>query len=36
MVILVGGGTKDRQERDITVAWERWADYKPRKKKEVR
>jgi putative addiction module killer protein len=30
LVILVGGGTKKRQQRDIASAQERWADYKKR------
>jgi putative addiction module killer protein len=34
LVILVGGGSKKRQSRDIAVAQERWADYKRRKKQE--
>jgi len=32
LVILVGGGTKRRQDRDIEAAKARWADYKARKK----
>ena len=32
LVILLGGGTKKRQNRDISFAQERWADYKVRKK----
>lgn len=32
-VILLGGGTKQRQQNDIKVALERWADYKQRKKR---
>ena len=35
IVILLGGGTKKRQQADIETAAERWADYK-RKKKESR
>jgi len=31
VVILLGGGTKKRQQRDIAEAKERWADYKRRK-----
>jgi putative addiction module killer protein len=31
LVILVGGGTKNRQENDITLALDRWQDYKQRK-----
>jgi putative addiction module killer protein len=34
LVILVGGGTKKRQSRDIDEAKERWADYKKRKQLE--
>lgn len=34
VVILLGGGTKKRQDRDIAVAQERWADYKKRKAQE--
>ena len=32
VVILLGGGTKVRQQNDIAIAKERWADYKRRKK----
>ncbi len=35
LVILLGGGTKKRQEKDIAKAQECWADYKRRKKKET-
>jgi putative addiction module killer protein len=31
MVILLGGGTKKRQARDIADAQARWQDYKQRK-----
>jgi putative addiction module killer protein len=31
IVILVGGGSKKRQSKDIAAAQERWADYKQRK-----
>ena len=31
LVILVGGGTKKRQEEDIKTALARWQDYKQRK-----
>jgi putative addiction module killer protein len=31
-VILLAGGTKSRQQRDIATAQKRWADYKKRKK----
>ena len=34
LVILLGGGTKKRQPRDIALAHERWADYKQRKTRE--
>lgn len=34
LVILLCGGTKQRQERDIAVAQERWADYKACRKDE--
>ncbi|RJF88216.1 type II toxin-antitoxin system RelE/ParE family toxin [Oleomonas cavernae] len=32
LVILLAGGTKQRQQRDIAAAQERWRDYKDRKK----
>lgn len=32
LVILVGGGTKRWQDKDIEAAKRRWADYKARKK----
>ncbi|HXM20157.1 MAG TPA: type II toxin-antitoxin system RelE/ParE family toxin [Terriglobales bacterium] len=32
IIILLGGGTKKRQQTDIKLAIERWQDYKPRKK----
>ena len=35
LVILIGGGTKKRQQRDIAAAQECWADYKRRKKQET-
>lgn len=31
LVILVGGGTKKRQQEDIATALERWQNYKQRK-----
>jgi putative addiction module killer protein len=31
LVILVGGGTKKRQQEDIATASSRWQDYKQRK-----
>jgi putative addiction module killer protein len=35
LVILIGGGTKKRQQKDIAAAQECWADYKRRKKQET-
>jgi putative addiction module killer protein len=32
LVILLGGGTKRRQQHDIEAAIDRWMDYKRRKK----
>jgi putative addiction module killer protein len=32
LVILLAGGTKQRQQQDIKAAQERWQDYKDRKK----
>jgi putative component of toxin-antitoxin plasmid stabilization module len=32
LVILLGGGTKKRQNEDIKAAHAAWADYKQRKK----
>ena len=32
LVILLGGGTKQRQQRDIEHARQRWADYRQRRK----
>ena len=32
LVILIGGGTKARQQNDIRTAQARWSDYKQRKK----
>ena len=34
LVILLAGGTKKRQQRDIDAAKARWADYKQRKRSE--
>jgi putative addiction module killer protein len=34
LVILLAGGTKSRQQKDIATAQKRWADYKRRKKAE--
>jgi putative addiction module killer protein len=33
VVVLLAGGTKRRQQRDIEIAAQRWTDYKQRKKK---
>jgi putative addiction module killer protein len=35
LVILLAGGTKSRQQRDIRAAQERWADYRRRRKEET-
>ena len=32
LIILLGGGTKQRQQSDVAAAQERWLDYKRRKK----
>jgi putative component of toxin-antitoxin plasmid stabilization module len=32
LVILLTGGTKKRQQRDIAAAIEMWADYQQRKR----
>ena len=34
LVILLGGGTKKRQSRDIEVAQDHWKNYKRRKRKQ--
>jgi putative addiction module killer protein len=34
VVILLGGGTKKRQNLDIATAHDRWNDYKKRKSQE--
>jgi putative component of toxin-antitoxin plasmid stabilization module len=35
LVILLAGGTKKRQDADITAAKGHWRDYKRRKRQEV-
>jgi putative addiction module killer protein len=35
VVLLLGGGTKKRQQKDIANALVRWQDYKRRKKQET-
>ena len=35
LIILIGGGIKKRQNKDIQTARECWADYKHRKKREI-
>jgi putative addiction module killer protein len=35
LIILLGGGTKKRQQRDIATAQKYWADYKQRKRQEI-
>ena len=35
IVILLAGGTKKRQDKDIETAQKRWAGFKARKKKET-
>ena len=35
-ILLLGGGTKKRQQRDIEVAKNRWQDYKRRKRTEMK
>jgi putative addiction module killer protein len=34
ILILLGGGTKQRQQNDIRLAIERWEDYKQRKREQ--
>jgi putative addiction module killer protein len=34
VVILLGGGTRQRQRIDISLALDRWEDYKQRKKQQ--
>ena len=35
IIILLGGGTKNFQQRDIAAARSRWLDYKKRKKEQA-
>lgn len=35
LVILLGGGTKQRQQNDIAAAQARWLDYKRRRKEQI-
>ena len=35
LVILLGGGTKKRQQKDIEAAQDLWRDYKRRKRRET-
>ena len=35
LIVLLGGGTKVRQQRDIEDARELWQEYKHRKQQEV-
>jgi len=34
IIILLGGGTKQCQQRDIEAARDRWANYKRRKREQ--
>ena len=34
LIVLLGGGTKDRQQRDIEDARQLWQEYKRRKQQE--
>jgi putative addiction module killer protein len=34
LIILLGGGSKKRQEQDIALAKDRWAEYRRRKPRE--
>jgi len=36
LIILLGGGTKHAQQKDIEKACQLWADYKTRKRSEFR
>ena len=35
LIILVGGGSKKRQQADIQAAQARWQDYKQRQRQEI-
>ena len=35
LIVLLGGGTKERQQRDIEDARDLWREYKRRKQQEV-
>ncbi len=35
LIILLGGGTKKRQRKDIETAQDLWREYKPRKRRET-
>ena len=35
LIVLVGGGTKARQRKDIEIARERWREYKRRRRQEA-
>ncbi len=35
VILLLGGGTRKRQQKDIANALDRWQDYKWRKKQEI-
>jgi putative addiction module killer protein len=35
VILLLGGGTKKRQQKDVANALDRWQDYRRRKKQEI-
>ena len=35
MIVLLGGGTKERQQKDIEDARDLWQEYRRRKQQEV-